>query len=138
MNPTNEIKICFDGGTYGMTGVCNDGYGSWSVEVDGFKKLVSREKFERVKVGTMVTNNVAEWLALIGALQWLQTVKDRHQYKVKIIGDSQLVLFCLNGRWKTRKPHLKPLRDKARELLTGFHWTVEWQARCHNMNRFGH
>ena len=121
-----------------MTGKCDDGYGSWSVEINGMKKLASRVKFEREKVGTMVTNNVAEWLALIGALEWLQSVKDRRQYEVKIIGDSQLVLFCLNLRWKTRKPHLKPLRDRARELLKDFRWSVEWQARCHNVNRFGH
>ena len=86
----------------------------------------------------MVTNNVAEWLSLIGALEWLQSVKGRDQYELKIIGDSQLVLFCLNGRWKARKPHLKILRDRALELLKGFRWDVEWQARCHNVNRFGH
>jgi ribonuclease HI len=133
--PTTEFTIAFDGGT----SPGGNGYGSWSIEWNGFKKLISRAKFTQAGFGLWITNNVAEYLALIRAVEWLGSVKDKKDYTVKIIGDSQLVLRTLTGRYQTHKPHLIPLRDKCRRMLAEFRgYTAIWQPRKHNVRRFGH
>lgn len=143
---TTEFEIYFDGGTEALKWVSDgvhlptqNGYGSWEVRWNGFSKKVSRVQFLAAEIGQRCTNNVAEYLSLIGALEWIQTVKSKEQFTVKIHGDSQLVLYTLMGYYKTKKPHLKVLRDRARKLLNGFSaHKIQWQKRHHNVERFGH
>lgn len=129
------FNIYFDGGSHGT-----HGYGSWEVTWQGFSKKVSREKyFNHAHNLPSITNNSAEYLSLLGALEWLWSVKDKKNYKVKIFGDSQLVLFTLSGRYKTKKAHLKIFRDRCLERLAGYaDWETIWQERTANVRRFGH
>ena len=39
---------------------------------------------------------------------------------VKVRGDSKLVIEQVAGRWKVKQPHLRPLCDEARALLSRF------------------
>lgn len=137
------FKIYFDGGTDGINpsaGIgSNNGYGSWEVCWNGFSKKARRIPFLAGRIGQNVTNNVAEYLALIGALQFLQSVKHKGFYRLEIYGDSQLVLKTLTGEFKARKPHLKPLRATCHELTKGFAgFKAIWNGRAHNVARFGH
>ena len=138
------FNIYFDGGTIGINttigkGCSGNGYGSWEVEWNGFKKSASRVPFLGHQFGMNITNNTAEYLSLLGALKFLKSVQNKREYTVKIHGDSQLVLFTLSGRYKTKKPHLKTFRDRCRKLLEGFSdFEVEWQGRINNVRRFGH
>lgn len=135
------FEIYFDGGTNGFnkSGSGGDGYGSWEVRWNGFSKKASRVQFMSVKFGQTITNNVAEYLSLTGALAWLQSVKQKCQYRIIIHGDSQLVLKTLTGEYKTKKPHLKTLRDHCQQLLKDFAgYSTCWQGRAHNLERFGH
>lgn len=130
------FNIYFDGGTRPD----RDGYGSWEVRWNGFSKKVSRTLFRAIHHNLpLITNNSAEYLALLGALEWLWSVHDKHKYDVKIHGDSQLVLKTLSGEYKTKKPHLKEFRDRCHERLSGFNnFETIWHGRIHNVMRFGH
>ena len=89
--------------------------------------------------GIHVTSNVAEYAALIDALEWLQTERDKSAFWVEIFGDSKLVVEQVNRRWKAHKAHLTVLRDKVHLLLEGFAgWGLSWHPRKHNVLRFGH
>ena len=64
-----------------------------------------------------MTNNTAEYTALIWALQeaLIQRVD-----KVKVNTDSLLVVNHLNRRYKIREPHLKVLYRQVMHLISGF------------------
>jgi probable phosphoglycerate mutase len=63
------------------------------------------------------TNNVAEWRAAIAALEYAsQATHDTVELRM----DSQLVIQQLNGRWRVKQPHLKPLAVQAAALVQTF------------------
>ena len=63
------------------------------------------------------TNNVAEYLALIYALQEAL----RHGYHTLIIkSDSELLVRQMNGQYKVRNPNLRRLYDMALSLVQSF------------------
>ena len=78
-------------------------------------------------MGDDVTNNVAEYMALIRALECLKErgIKD----KVIIMGDSQLVIKQLKGEYRVRSERMKPLYQKAKELLKGVDYELKWVPR---------
>lgn len=129
------FRIFFDGGT----SKGGDGYGSWEVIWNGFSKKVSKAKFSAKEIGCIITNNVAEYQSLIEALAWLKSVQDKKNYEVVIHGDSQLVLYQITGRYKTKVHHLKRFKALCRDLLKEFgDWKTEWRPRINNVQRFGH
>ena len=65
------------------------------------------------------TNNVAEYTALIKALEWL-VAKNLYSSAIKIIGDSKLVVSQLNGLYKVKSKRILPLYRKARDLKESF------------------
>jgi ribonuclease HI len=69
------------------------------------------------------TNNVAEYTALIIGLEeaWRHDVED-----LEIRMDSRLVVEQMNGKWRVRDAKLRPLADRARELLARF---AKWKLR---------
>jgi Ribonuclease HI len=67
--------------------------------------------------GALCTNNVAEYTALIKAMEWALAAGAR---EVEVYGDSQLVVRQMLGVYQVRAPHLKPLFEKAVELSRRF------------------
>jgi ribonuclease HI len=65
----------------------------------------------------VVTNNVAEYRALLLALEKASPFAAK---RVIINLDSELVVRQLLGEYKVRQDHLRPLYEKARELLAAF------------------
>jgi ribonuclease HI len=63
-----------------------------------------------------LSNNVAEYRALRGALRWLKE-HSRSNDQIEIRMDSQLVVNQVNGSWQCNKSHLALLRDECRLLL---------------------
>ncbi len=59
------------------------------------------------------TNNVAEYSALVAALEYASSRQCR---KLKIFCDSELVARQMQGRYRVQSPGLKPLFDRARSL----------------------
>ena len=76
------------------------------------------------------TNNVAEYQALISLAEVLVGMDVD---EVIIRGDSKLVINQVNGLWKIKKPHLKPLAEAALNYLNQIpKWTLEWVKRDDN------
>jgi len=74
------------------------------------------------------TNNVAEYTGLIKALECL-LLHDYGESSIVVRGDSQLVIKQLTGIYNVRTEHLKPLFEKAHELLSHFRVRLEWIPR---------
>jgi ribonuclease HI len=69
------------------------------------------------------TNNVAEYTALLLALQEAQRLGAQ---EVDLRLDSKLIVEQLHGRWRVKDVKLRPLWAEARQLLAGF---ARWDAR---------
>lgn len=130
------VRIVFDGGSLGNPG---RGYGSYQIAVGE-----SEPRIVRLQFGARITNNEAEYLALIHALEdAAATLKaenlDPQAARVEVFGDSQLVLKQTTGEWKARMPHLQALRDRARSLVDAFgSVALTWQPRIHSVRVLGH
>lgn len=78
--------------------------------------------------GKGMTNNVAEFSALLNALEWLKTSKIPIDFDIVIKGDSQLVIQQVSGSWKiksaTSKKYVPMIREllKHREGMIRFQW----------------
>ena len=61
------------------------------------------------------------------------------EFTLQIRGDSALVLNQVQGTWKTKKEHLRPLRDRAQAIIALFK-EVEfvWQPREKSVEVLGH
>ncbi len=59
------------------------------------------------------TNNVAEYYALLGALDYAIS-HDIHALRVR--SDSELLVRQMQGRYKVKSPDLKPLHERAAKL----------------------
>jgi ribonuclease HI len=129
----NEYQIVFDGGSKGNPG---PGYGSFVI-VQSEEPVVH----ERIELGDWITNNEAEYLTLIRALERLLTLVNdgKSDTSVTILGDSELVVNQVNGLWKIKKPELRVLRDRAVDLLRQFgHSDVKWHSRINSVFVLGH
>jgi ribonuclease HI len=130
------VRIVFDGGSLNNPG---HGYGSYQIAVDSHPARIVRLDF-----GSPVTNNEAEYSALIGALEdavttlQSQGIDPRHA-RIEVRGDSQLVLKQIGGEWKVKMPHLQTLRDRARSLLDQFGAAaLIWHRRTESVRVLGH
>lgn len=63
------------------------------------------------------TNNEAEYIALIEALQ---VATKKNIKSIKISSDSELIVNQINGKYKINQPHLLELNLKAKELIKQF------------------
>lgn len=80
----------------------------------------------------VTTNNVAEYRALIAGLEAAQPYGAR---RVCVRADSMLVVQQLRGAWKVKQPHLRPLFERARELLRRYESvTLEHVPRADNVD----
>lgn len=127
-----EYVVIFDGGSLGNPG---RGYGSYLIQGPG-----GYTASERLEYGDDVTNNQAEYRTLIAALSRLKTdTAATGPASVQIRGDSQLVLFQLQGKWKVRNPGLAPYFLEARGLLQSFAAAeLRWHPRSESVRVLGH
>jgi len=77
------------------------------------------------------TNNVAEYTALIKAMEWALATGAQ---EVEVYGDSQLVVRQMLGLYQVRALHLKPLYERAVELSRRFRrFSIGWVPRGQNV-----
>jgi ribonuclease HI len=69
------------------------------------------------------TNNVAEYTAAIRALEWL--LEQGYTGPVRVMGDSQLVIRQLLGKYRVHAPHLQEYHRQALQLARRFQH-VDW------------
>lgn len=131
--PGVDYTIFFDGGSLGNPG---KGYGSY--EIAGPDGTVAARQ---VQFGNDMTNNQAEFRAVIAALEdLLERVGPRvDALSVAVRGDSQLVIRGLSGEWRVKHPGLQPLHQRAAELLRQFrNVDLAWHPRRESVRTFGH
>ncbi|MBI4342200.1 MAG: ribonuclease HI family protein [Candidatus Omnitrophica bacterium] len=109
MPPTRSCEIYIDGASRGNPGPSGVG----AAFFDGGSKPV--KQLSRYLGET--TNNVAEYLALIYALQ--DALRERYAV-VMVKTDSELLARQLSGQYRVRDPQLRILHDLAAHLIEGF------------------
>jgi ribonuclease HI len=75
------------------------------------------------------TNNVAEYLAAIDALEWLEK---NGRTGAQVCSDSRLLVFQLRGVYEVKSPNLIPLHRHAKALAKSVRATFEWVPREKN------
>jgi ribonuclease HI len=131
--PGVDYTIVFDGGSLGNPG---QGYGSY--EIAGPDGTIAARQ---VQFGNDMTNNQAEFRAIIAALEdLLERVGPRADVlSVAVRGDSQLVIRGLTGEWRVKHPGLQPLHERAADLLRRFeNVDLAWHPRRESVRTFGH
>jgi ribonuclease HI len=108
----DSIAIYFDGGSRGNPGPAAIG----AVVLDPSTSPPTRLAAVSEYIGT-TTNNVAEYRALIAGLEAARELAAR---RVIVRGDSMLVLKQVEGAWRVKQPHLRPLLDEVRALLAPY------------------
>lgn len=105
-----NLKIFCDGGARG-----NPGPAAWAFIVYDEKNQVLAQKNEKMGVAT---NNVAEYTAVIKALEWLKEYRlksGQEEGKVEFLLDAKLVVSQLNGFFKVKNSKIRELVVKVRE-----------------------
>jgi len=83
--------------------------------------------------GPLRSNNIAEYEALIRLLRRVRELDSwRSGTHYIVSGDSQLIVFQMQGRYRVREPHLIPLHDQARLLAADLPVTMRWVPREKN------
>jgi len=118
----SRITVNFDGGSRGNPGpaaigvVLRDGSGAVLQEVGE-------------KIGE-ATNNVAEYKAL---LRGIELAASLGASEVELIGDSELVVRQVEGKYKVKNPGIKPLHEEVKRTLRDFDsWSIHHVKRAEN------
>jgi hypothetical protein len=99
--------LLFDGSSCGIGG----GVGILLISPRG-------EMFEfAIPIQPTVTNNQAEYEALLQGLQYL---REAGAVSVEVYGDSELVIKQLNGQYECRSDALRSYYEECREILKSF------------------
>ena len=104
----SAIVLRTDGGSRGNPGPAGAGF---LIEQDG-ATICGAGRFLGV-----VTNNVAEYEALIWGLENVQALGAR---EVTVYADSELLVRQVNGRYRVKNEGLKPLHARVLSLLAHF------------------
>jgi len=118
-----DFKLMFDGGSRGNPGLS----GAGAVIYHGDDELW----FESFFVGVNTTNNHAEYAGLILGLQQAKVLNIK---RIKVLGDSLLVINHMKGKYKCRSNNLIELYDKAKELELCFE-EIEYEHVFRNKNK---
>jgi probable phosphoglycerate mutase len=116
MNHLDSLIIEADGGSRGNPGPA----GSGAVIIDGHTGTVI---YELAKFIGIATNNVAEYMALLTAMQKVAEVAPNARVLVRM--DSKLVIEQMAGRWKIKHPDMQGLARQVQSLAIGR--DVQWQ-----------
>lgn len=118
----SRVTVNVDGGARGNPGpaaigvVLRDGNGTVLEEVGE-------------KIGE-ATNNVAEYRAL---LRGIELAADHGAGEVELIGDSELVVRQVEGRYKVKNAGIKPLHAEVKRALRDFDsWSIRHVPRADN------
>ena len=112
MSERDEVVVYSDGGARGNPGPAAIGAVVLDPSTDPPQVLATVS--ERIGV---TTNNVAEYRAVIEGVRAAQAFGRR---RLVLRADSQLVIRQLEGRYRVKQAHLRPLYEEARALLDQF------------------
>ena len=118
---TFDYRIVADGGSRRNGSADSQAYGSFQLTARTGQTDVQRRTFN----GTGITNNEAEYLAMVAAFEDLvnrirKAKADPSKYSVIAYTDSALVINQTTGHWKARKKILADHAARLRTLLALF------------------
>jgi ribonuclease HI len=117
------IQLYTDGGSRGNPGPAAFAY----LIYDEDKELTTYKK----KLGT-TTNNVAEYTAVLEGLKRAATLDK----EVQVFSDSELVVKQLNSEYKIKKPHLKELYIRIKQVESKLEKvSYTHRSRSHKMQK---
>ena len=120
--PADLVIAHIDGGARGNPGPA--GFGVYMTDAHG--KLVA-------EIGEYLgpkTNNYAEYSALLAALEH---ARDHGISTLRVVSDSELLVRQIQGAYKVKSPDLKPLFDRAKQLIRGLkHFEIHHVLREKN------
>jgi ribonuclease HI len=117
-NPT--VHVHFDGACQPPSG---PGIATFGFTVEGPGLDIEEFGLATRPYSEHSTNNVAEYVAAIRALEWLLAAGFRGT--VVVSGDSQLVVRQMLGEYEVRTEHLKAYHDRLAQLAREFA-SVSW------------
>lgn len=109
-----DLTINTDGASKG-----NPGPSSYGYLIKSRGGAILHEEGELIGV---TTNNVAEYTAVIKALEYVvEKFFRKTPHKIEVVSDSKLLVEQLSGRYKVKSPNLIPLfrKIKTLEMQTG-------------------
>lgn len=123
----SKIKLYFDGSCLPKNPGGIAGYG-WCITDCDDNHLVSYNGEECRGEGA--TNNIAEWAGVRNGLRYL--AESNWIGELEILGDSQLVIYQLIGKYRVKKETLIPYFNECMQLLTKLQWSAVWIPREQN------
>ncbi|HKO38843.1 MAG TPA: ribonuclease HI family protein [Solirubrobacterales bacterium] len=118
----SRLTINVDGGARG-----NPGPAAIGVVVRDGSGEVLEELGERIGEAT---NNVAEYKAL---LRGIELAAEQGGTELELIGDSELVVRQVEGKYKVKNAGIKPLHAEVKKALGGFDsWSIRHVRRAEN------
>lgn len=121
LNVSDKITVRVDGGANPNPG--NAGI-AFTIEKEGKIRYLYSEFID------YATNNEAEYLALVKALEFVK--ENFPKAKLLVLSDSQLMVRQLNGEYKIRSKKLCKLKEKIDELLGQMDFEIKWNERKEN------
>ncbi len=118
----SRVTVNFDGGSRG-----NPGPAAIGVVLRNGDGSVLEKAGETIGEAT---NNVAEYKAL---LRGIELAAAHGVGELELVGDSDLVVRQVEGRYKVKNAGLKPLHEEVKRALGGFDsWSIRWVRRAEN------
>jgi ribonuclease HI len=118
----SRLTVNFDGGSRGNPGPAGVG-----VVVRDSAGEVLEEHGERIGEAT---NNVAEYRAL---LRGIELAAEHGATELDLVGDSELVVRQVEGKFKVKNAGLKPLHAEVKRALAPFGtWSIRHVRRAQN------
>jgi ribonuclease HI len=117
---SGPVRVHFDGACEPPTGRCVATFG---YHLEGGGMIHEDSGLAVAPYSRHSTNNVAEYVAAIRALEWL--VRQQYTGDVLMQGDSELVIRQMLGEYVVRAEHLKAYHDHLAQLASRFQH-VEW------------
>ena len=113
-----NLDVYTDGGACGNPGPAGFGL----VINSGSDTLFQQSQFLGVK-----TNNEAEYLGFIAALNWIRDNITRYPIKsIRFHSDSQLMVRQMQGVYKVKAGNIRPLYNQAQDLLSRINLPVQF------------
>ncbi len=112
LDPQKTYILCFDGGSRGNPGRAGAGMVLYDSE-GGTTEIWSGCQY----IGEMITNNEAEYKALITGLQVARSMGVEN---ILVQGDSQLILRQIDGVYRVKSEKLRSYYDEAMSLRREF------------------
>lgn len=107
----NLLKIYMDGASRKNPGEAGAGI---LIEDDKGNIIAELKKYLGI-----ATNNEAEYMALITALEYLSAARLQSIFykNIAFFSDSQLLINQMNGKYSVKSPNILPLYQKAKKIL---------------------